>query len=81
MNYIVRNKHFNINGKDYYIYLHSDHVIIHVKHFGLIRQYYQTKIDNIIHWGETSLLNNEDINLPKEIKNYCDKIVSNKVFW
>ena len=86
MNYILNGELIVVDNNLFYIYLHSDHVIIHRREspngfFNTkVVQYFQARIDNNIDWDEME--KDPKMNgLPTKVKEYCDSFLTCKAFW
>lgn len=79
MDCILKNHKLTVNHIDYYIYLHSNHVIIHLRVEGEHIAFYQASINNTVDW--ITLDYNKGFPLPIEVMNFCDRVVKNKIFW
>lgn len=89
MNYILRNYPIKIGQEYYFIFLYSDHLIIHRRNeerkfdnytITPTLTYYQFKISDKIDWNNGCVAGQSRF-LPFQIKNFCDRVFNNKCFW
>jgi hypothetical protein len=82
MNYILKGYKITVDGLNYYLYYHSDQIIIHLRHSRTHKVfcYYQIEIISTIEWNNM-YVSNPNYPLPNEIVNFCERVNKNKILW